>query len=389
MSVESEFLRDARVVVIGAGAVGSVTAYRLAQAGAKVTIVERRFAGSGTSRNSFAWTNSFGKTPRDYHRLNSRSIRDHQDLVRELDGDWFHFDGGLQWAHANDTDHSRLLRETVSRLRSWGYRVETLSPERVMKELEPDLVIDPDKVNEVFYTPYEGWVNGIGLAHGTVRAAIRQYSARLVRDEVVGLSGPGGTVDTVMLASGETLPADVVINAAGPDAAKIAAMAGVDLPIRRQPGFLITTEPAPISLKAVVHSPETNVHADGGSRLILHRDDYDERAESEEPVDISDPLCQQAILNASAVLPGLKGIRAEGTRLGVRPMPKDGHPIVGFESGTPGLYELVMHSGITLSAAMGLLVTEDLMGAEPAELAAYRPDRFTSGATLSVSASQE
>ncbi len=389
MSVESEFLRGARVVVIGAGAVGSVTAYRLSQAGAAVTIVERRYPGSGTTGNSFAWTNSFGKTPRDYHRLNSRSIRDHQDLMRELNGDWFHFDGGLQWAHADDPDRSRHLRETVSRLRAWGYRVETLTPERVMRDLEPDLFIDPDRVEEVFYTPYEGWVNGVGLAHGASSAAVRQYSARLVHDEVVGLDGPTGAIDTVRLAGGGSLPADVVINAAGPDAARIAALAGVDLPIRRQPGFLIATEPAPVSLKAVVHAPESFVHADGGARLLLHRDDYDERAESEEPVDIEDPLCRQAVINATAILPGLKGIRAEGTRLGVRPMPKDGHPIVGFEPEVTGLYELVMHSGITLSAAMGLLVTDDLIGAQPPELAPYRPERFRSGRLHSISATDE
>ncbi len=249
MAVESEFLRDAKIVVIGAGVVGAVTAYRLAQAGASVTIVERAFPGSGTSRRSFAWTNSFGKTPRDYHRLNARSIREHQDLARELNGDWYRLDGGIQWVNADDTDQVKRLHETVSRLRSWGYRVETLEPERVMREMEPDLFIDPDRVEEVFYTPYEGWVNGIGLAHGAVTSAVRQYGARLVHDEVVGLSGPEGAVDTVSLASGETLPADVVINAAGPDAAKVAELAGVDLQIRRQPGLLIATEPAPVTIR--------------------------------------------------------------------------------------------------------------------------------------------
>ncbi len=70
-------------------------------------------------------------------------------------------------------------------------------------------------------------------------------------------------------------------------------------------------------------------------------------------------------------------------------MPKDGHPIVGFEPEVTGLYELVMHSGITLSALMGLLVTEDLLGVDPPELAPYRPERFTSGEKLTYSASEE
>ena len=90
MTVGSSYLKCAAVVVIGAGAVGSVTAYRLAQAGAAVTVIERRYPGAGTSGSTFAWLNSFGKTPRDYHRLNLRSIGEHQDLARELGGDWVH-----------------------------------------------------------------------------------------------------------------------------------------------------------------------------------------------------------------------------------------------------------------------------------------------------------
>ncbi|HQZ91098.1 MAG TPA: FAD-dependent oxidoreductase, partial [Thermomicrobiales bacterium] len=70
MLIGASYFSDASIVIIGAGAVGSATAYRLAQAGAAVTVVERRFPGAGTSGSSFAWLNSFGKTPRDYHRLN-------------------------------------------------------------------------------------------------------------------------------------------------------------------------------------------------------------------------------------------------------------------------------------------------------------------------------
>src|SRR6185503_13103005 len=54
----------ARVIVIGAGVVGANVAYRLAQAGAEVIVVDAGAPGGGTSGASFAWANSFGKTPR-------------------------------------------------------------------------------------------------------------------------------------------------------------------------------------------------------------------------------------------------------------------------------------------------------------------------------------
>ena len=53
-----------RIVVIGAGVMGASVAYRLAQAGASVTVLEAGRVGGGTSGCSFAWTNSIAKTPR-------------------------------------------------------------------------------------------------------------------------------------------------------------------------------------------------------------------------------------------------------------------------------------------------------------------------------------
>jgi glycine/D-amino acid oxidase-like deaminating enzyme len=388
MATGSTFLRDATIVVIGAGAVGSVAAYRLAQAGARVTIVERDFPGRGTTGSTFAWLNSFGKTPRDYHRLNARSIREHQELERELDGGWVHIGGGLTWEHQADGDHQQLLRDRVRQLHQWGYRVETLSPQQVMRDLEPELWIDPDLVEEVYYAPGEGWVNGVGLAHGAVSAAVRRYGAKMVRDSVVGFGLRSDAVETIRLAGGDVLAADTVINAAGPDAAHVSRLAGAGLPLSGQPGLLVVTEPAPVSLKSVVHSPETFAHADGGWRLLLHRYDYDALAEAEQPAGLS-RFPQQAIENARKILPGLDGVRPEGMRIGVRPMPKDGHPIVGFDPRCAGLYQLVMHSGITLSAAVGNLVVEDLLGADPSELAPYRPQRFAEQRALAFHATDE
>ncbi|MBI3978393.1 MAG: FAD-binding oxidoreductase [Chloroflexi bacterium] len=370
-------LKDARIVVVGAGAIGSVVSYRLAQAGARVTVIDRRSPGSGTTGNSFAWLNSFEKMPRDYHRLNVRSTREHLELADEIGGDYLHVDGGLHWSHRGDAQRNERIHSAVRRLRAWGYRVERATPEQVMRDLEPDLFVDPERVEEVFVLPGEGWVSGVGLCHGAVSAAVRRYGAQYVQDHVTGLSGPKtGAIDRVALAGGQTLSADVVINAAGPDAARLAALAGVKLPIRRQLGVLVATEPAPVNLRMVVHAPEMHVHPDGGYRLLLHRESYDHVIEEGQTLTIDHPLCAQAIVDALPILPGLRDVRAEGVRVGIRPMPLDGLPIVGFDPDVSGLYHVVMHSGVTLSALVGLLVTEELSGSELPELAPYRLSRF-------------
>lgn len=74
----------AEVVVIGGGIVGTATAYRLAEGGARVTLVDAGELGRGTSASSFAWLNSAHKRPRAYHDLNVAGMAEHAALGREF-----------------------------------------------------------------------------------------------------------------------------------------------------------------------------------------------------------------------------------------------------------------------------------------------------------------
>jgi glycine/D-amino acid oxidase-like deaminating enzyme len=59
-------------------------------------------------------------------------------------------------------------------------------------------------------------------------------------------------------------------------------------------------------------------------------------------------------------------------------MPADGRSIVGWLPGAGGLYVAVTHSGVTLAAHLAQLITTELAdGTTAAELAPYRPNRFT------------
>lgn len=376
MGYVSDRLGEARVVIVGAGAVGAAIAYRLAQAGARVSVVERAFPGSGTSGNSFAWLNSFGKQPRHYHDLNARSIREHESVAAEVGGDWLQVNGGLHWVHEGDPETTRQLQQKVRRLNEWGYQVDRTTAEIAMRELEPDLFIDPEKVSEVFVAHREGSVNAVSMVHALLHTAVRRHGAELIRAAVTGLSGSAHGIDTVTLDDGRKLSADVVVNAAGPQGERIAALAGAKLPVRLQKGALVVTAPAPVCLRRVVHAPESHVRPDGGGRLMLHLEPYDSMVTEDVAPPAGHSLAERAVSDAVRIIPGLRGVAAESIRVGFRAMPADGHPIIGFEPGVAGLYQAVTHSGITLSAILGRLVTEDLSGNDVPELAPYRPDRF-------------
>ena len=76
-------------------------------------------------------------------------------------------------------------------------------------------------------------------------------------------------------------------------------------------------------------------------------------------------------------LPALVAARVEAARLGVRPMPPDGYPIVGPHPELPGFYGVVTHSGVTLGPVLGPLVAREVLTEQPEPvLSAYRPGRF-------------
>jgi glycine/D-amino acid oxidase-like deaminating enzyme len=52
---------------------------------------------------------------------------------------------------------------------------------------------------------------------------------------------------------------------------------------------------------------------------------------------------------------GAQDLRLTGAAVGRRPVPADGEPVVGPVPGVPGLHLAVLHSGVSLAAAVGRL----------------------------------
>ncbi|MCC6628661.1 MAG: FAD-dependent oxidoreductase [Chloroflexi bacterium] len=86
-------MRD--IVIVGAGVLGALVAYRLSQAGARVTVLEAERPAAAASRRSFAWFNSHHKLPRVYHDLNAAGVAAYPALAAALGGDWLHRVGNL------------------------------------------------------------------------------------------------------------------------------------------------------------------------------------------------------------------------------------------------------------------------------------------------------
>jgi glycine/D-amino acid oxidase-like deaminating enzyme len=366
-------MTDPQVVVVGAGSVGANVAYRLVAQGARVTVLEAGSPAGGTSGASFAWTNSFGKTPRDYHDLNTAGMAEHLALAEELGGDWHKQEGAIAWEEA-PLERARL-KEAVERLASWGYPVELISA-REARELEPDLLIAPH-VDEVVFTPSEGYVLVVPMVGALLAHATRRGARVLPGQQVVGVLRDGARVRGVTTASGERFEADVVVDCAGPATDDVARMAGVDMPFDRVPGRLVYTSPVASTLRRPVHAPGVHFRPDGAGRIVLAEGAHDHtwRAGDAEPWP-----AEQSLRAVARHFPALAGAHVEATRVGVRPMPRDQRPMLGAVPGLDGFYVVASHSAVTLGPLWGRVAAAEILDGVPdPRLAPYRPDRFLGG----------
>jgi glycine/D-amino acid oxidase-like deaminating enzyme len=187
-----------KTIVIGAGVMGASVAYRLAQAGAAVTVLEATRVGGGTSGISFAWTNAHKKPPKVYHDLNVAGMKAHAALADEFGATpWWHGGGSLEWEAEPDRS---AQRNNVEQLRSWGYAAEWITPRQV-QELEPD--VDPATIGDapVAFFPEEGWLDPVVYAHAMLSAARLRHGAKVICGaRVVDLIMAGDRVTGVRVA---------------------------------------------------------------------------------------------------------------------------------------------------------------------------------------------
>ncbi len=364
-----------KMIVIGAGVMGASVAYRLAQAGADVTVLEATRVGGGTSGISFAWTNAHRKPPRPYHDLNVGGMKAHAALRDEFGATpWWHGGGSLEW----EPESGRAAqRENIEQLLAWGYAAEWIDRKRV-HELEPD--IDPAAIGDapVAYFPEEGWLDPVVYAHAMLSAARRRHGAKVVTGaRVANLIIRGDRVSGVRLADGAELEADMVVNCAGRWTNEVVREAGLHLPLAPTVGFLVFTPPVAAGLSRVVHASMIHARPDGAGRLLLHWNETDATMRFDRERSPSMPEARDLVRRARQLLPSIGDVEPEAVRIAIRPMPGDHFSAVGPVPRISGYYLAVTHSGVTMSPFLGAAVADEVVrGQVRAELKDFRPARF-------------
>ena len=247
--------RTADVVIIGGGVTGVSTAFHLTRRGVRdVIVVDKGTIASGGTGKSSACVRQHYSTA-ETCRMIRYSLDFFQHFAERADGAscGFRHTGYLLGV---DDKMRKPMEASVSLQRSVGIDTRLVSPTE-MRELEPRLRAD-DLVAGC-YEPASGYCNPVETAQGFARAA-RAAGARIVEDSpVVGILLDGERVRGVRTRTGDIL-APVVVNAAGLWGARVAAMAGVELPIQSHPLQALVSEVLDQVLDTVVMSNAVHVY---------------------------------------------------------------------------------------------------------------------------------
>jgi glycine/D-amino acid oxidase-like deaminating enzyme len=359
-----------RIVIAGGGIIGANLAYRFARRGASVTLLERARPAAGATANSFAWINStYSKQPWAYFNLNRLGIEAWQQLDREMMGELpIRWGGSVEWY----TDEKRVasFREEVAHHQRWGYPTHIID-QVTLRRLEPR--IEPGPVALAAHAELEGSIDPVAATEMLLKRAA-SLGARVVHPaEVTGLDERNGRLRAIRTTAGD-VEADVLIVACGTETPRVAAMAGIRIPLKDAPGVLVHTPPQPRVLERVVLSPIAHMKQKPDGRIVTGSD-----FGGTPDTDATREAGQRFLKAASQVLPALEKSDVEKVTLGWRPLPADDFPVIGFPSNRKDVYITVMHSGVTLSPLVGQLAAIEILdGVEAEPLAPYRPARFKS-----------
>ncbi|MDO6965391.1 NAD(P)/FAD-dependent oxidoreductase [Rhizobium alvei] len=354
-------MNSPHIIVIGGGIIGASIAWHLADAGAKTSIYCRDPGGVATP-NSFAWINANWGNPEPYFHLRRRSMDRWKHLAERIPGLHPEWNGSICY----DLEPEGLTRFAEEH-GSWGYGLARIDRDEIIR-LEPNLADLPDwalKIDEEgMIEPHEAALAFLSDAERKGAKVTRNQSVKrlILRDgRICGVETELGIEE-----------ADKVVLAAGAETAALAAAIGITIPMEASPGLLMDTHPAPPLLNHIIVAPgmEMRQAADGS---IVAATSFNGTDPGEDPEQTARTLFADLLrrLKPGALL------EYRNFRIGYRPMPKDGFPILGCAENGPGLYIAITHSGVTLAPAIGEIAAREILtGEDEPMLAPYRLSRF-------------
>jgi glycine oxidase len=367
-----------KVLVIGAGIIGNAVAWRLARAGADVTVVERGRAGQEASWAAAGMiapqAEADGAGP--FLRFCVEGKKAFEAMLPELiaqSGIDPEYDAGsgVLYVALNETDRAELAGRAAWQ-REAGLQVEEISGDRA-RAITP--AISP-KAIYALYLPHENRVENRQLTQAFLNAALKA-GARLTEDSRVdSIETRGGKFSGLRLQGGDLIEGDVAVNAAGSWASVIRGTEADHVRLHPVRGQIVCFQARPNLVGPSIFSlrgyavPRRDGRVLAGSTREMARWSKDVTLEGMESI----------VHAARDMLPALSGMRFREAWAGLRPATSDFLPVLGPSPTVPGLYYATGHfrSGILLAAITGGVLAAMVIGERPeVDVGPFSPARFT------------
>jgi sarcosine oxidase subunit beta len=368
----------ADAIVIGAGIVGAAIAFRLAERGLRVRVLEAAEAPAtgSTGRSAAGVRVQFGREANV--RLSWASIEEYRTFEERYgatsgyrpQGYLFLVPEGRWPAHA----------EGVALQRRLGVPVEVLAPEEALRHVP----FAPDGVHRATFGPADGVVDPHAIATTYLRLAREAGAALHLATPVASARYAGGAWRVATPAG--PFEAPLVVNAAGAWAGRVAASAGLTLPVQPLRRMVFVTGPTPHD-----HAyPLTIDVASGaylrseGRRVLFGRSNPHERPGFREGVDWDwlEPTLQAALGRFPFLADA--GLDRRASWWGYYEVTPDHDAILGRHPDADGWIDAAGFSGhgVQHAAMVGRLIAEEAVDgrARSLDLDPLRHARFMSGA---------
>lgn len=361
-------MKQNEIIIIGAGIVGVMLALQLAtKSNAKITLIDKNSAGNGVTKHSFAWLNiSYGR-PDNYQKLRAQALNAWHELDKATNHDLnIQWTGAISWQESDEATLAFIQSHQAQK-----FKIEALSQEAIL--LKEPLLNSSPKISA--FAVDEGAIDPIAVTNQLLQAAIKKGINYLPHQEVtVLLQDDTGKVIGISTANTQYL-ADQVILTAGVDNKMLLNALNIDLPITISPAIIIRLkhEVFPSLTKHIISNPQMEIRAIDDQHLLVAEDYIDDAPENSPEIIAKNAL--KAIERALSPLAPVLSI--DKVAVGLRPMPRDEMPIVGFLDSHQSLYLISMHAAVTLSPLISQLAATEIIEKRTEDaLTPYRLSRF-------------
>ncbi len=352
------------VVIIGGGIIGSAIAFHLAKMGMKnIVLLEKgQFIGAGATAKCAG-----GIRAQFSSEINIRMSLMSENLLERFSdetGEEGIFDQCGYLFLVSTDEQENIFRRNLELQQANGVPVEWLTPHEIA-DLVPNVLLD-DIIGGTFCSK-----DGIGDPHvftyGYATAARKLGVSIELETKATEIIIDGGKVKSVVTDKGK-IDSPIVINAAGPYAAEIGKMAGIDLPIKPVKRQISTTSPLswlPENFPMVVDvSSGLYFHRESGGLLLgwADPDTPDGFDESLDP-DYTDEIIMKAIER----VPMLEEAGIASSWAGLYSVTPDHKAIIGRVPDIEGFIVAAGFSGhgFMHGPAVGKLIAELLIDGKP------------------------